>query len=164
MAITKQQKVQILGELKEALDGAQAVTFVSFTGLGVDETTILRKELRENGVGYRVAKKTLLRRVLDAGSAEGDIPALEGNIAVAWSDDDLTAPARGIYDFRKGGREDNLAIVGGIFEGRYMDAAEMNEIATIPGMQTLRGMFVNVINAPIQGFVSVLGQIAEKKA
>ena len=53
--------------------------------------------------------------------------------------------------------------MGGIFEGRFMDAAEMNEVATIPPVDVLRGMFANVINSPIQGLVVALNGIAEKK-
>lgn len=163
MALTKQQKVDVLADFETTLKDAQAVTFVWFSGLGVEDSTALRKQLREEGVGYRVAKKTLLKRALESAAVEGDMPELEGNIAMAWSNDDLTAPARLVHAF---GREhvEQIKIVGGIFEGRYMDAAQMNEIATIPSMHTLRGMFVNIINAPIQGFVSTLGQIAEKKA
>jgi large subunit ribosomal protein L10 len=163
MAITKAKKKEILDDLSANLTTAQSIAFVQFNGLSMNDTTQLRKDLRVEGVGYKVAKKTLIRRVLDARGSEGSMPALDGNIAVAWSSTDLTAPARLVYGFRKT-REDKLALVGGIFEGRYLDAIAMNEIATIPGMQTLRGMFVNVINSPIQGFVVALSKIAEKKA
>jgi len=39
----------------------------------------------------------------------------------------------------------------------------MNEIANIPSLDVLRGMFVNIINSPIQRTAIALGQIAEKK-
>jgi large subunit ribosomal protein L10 len=68
-----------------------------------------------------------------------------------------------VYKFQKD-NADRWSIVGGIFEGKFMDKASMTEIATIPGEHQLRGMFVNVINSPIQGFVIALNAIAEKKA
>ena len=58
---------------------------------------------------------------------------------------------------------DKLTILGGIFEGKLVGAAQMQEIATIPSMQVLRGMFVNVINSPIQGLAIALNAIAQKK-
>jgi ribosomal protein L10 len=55
-------------------------------------------------------------------------------------------------------------MVGGVFEGRFMDKSEITAIATIPATPVLRGMFVNVINSPIQGLVLALNAIAEKKS
>jgi len=111
-----------------------------------------------------VTKKTLVRRVLDDSKIEGDIPELEGELAVAWGEE--TAPARGIYDFAKSLKGDDkpLSLVGGVFEGKYLDAAGINEIASIPGLDVLRGMFVNIINSPIAGLAVVLNQVAEKRA
>lgn len=163
MALTKDQKTAVLSELKDSVKGAQAIAFVNFDGLSVSDTTAMRNELREAGVSYKVVKKSLLRITLEGATIEGEIPPMDGNIAIAWSSEDLTAPARGVYNFAKG-HEDNLKIVGGVFEGKFMDEVAMNEIATIPDMKTLRGMFVNVINSPIQGFVVALDAIAEKKA
>ncbi len=57
-----------------------------------------------------------------------------------------------------------MFILGGVFDGVYKSKEEMTEIASIPSLQTLRGMFVNVINSPIQGLAVSLNQIAEKKA
>ena len=92
---------------------------------------------------------------------EGTTPSLDGELAIAYAAD-LIAPAREIYAFQKK-LDGKIAILGGIFEGKYMSKDEMTTIANIPGMQTLRGMFVNVINSPIQGFVLALDAIAKKK-
>jgi large subunit ribosomal protein L10 len=96
-----------------------------------------------------------------AGAYEGTMPTLEGEIAVAYSADAIT-PAQKIQEYTTK-YKDNLSIAGGIFQGVYKDAAEMTEIATIPALPVLRGMFLNVINSPIQGLVLGLNAIAEKK-
>ena len=59
---------------------------------------------------------------------------------------------------------DKLVILGGIFEGKLVGQAHMQEIATIPSMQVLRGMFVNVINSPIAGLAVALKAIADKRS
>ena len=161
MAITKKQKEEILSDLETVLAENDSVAFVNFNGLSVQDTTELRGKLRDDGVGYKVIKKTLVRRALDNTKVEGDVPALDGELAIVWGEE--TAPARGIYDFAKAGHGDNLQLVGGIFEGKYLDKDGINEIASIPGIDVLRGMFVNVINSPIQGLAVALGQIAEQK-
>jgi ribosomal protein L10 len=59
--------------------------------------------------------------------------------------------------------KEKVRIVGGVFEGRYMSASEMSEIAMIPSQHTLYAQFVMLINSPIQQFVMALDQIAHKK-
>jgi ribosomal protein L10 len=87
---------------------------------------------------------------------------LEGEIAVAYSADPLAA-AREVYDFQVA-HKGIVSIVGGVFEKGYKNQTEMLSIATIPPLQTLRGMFVNIINSPIQRFAIALDQIAKKDA
>lgn len=163
MAITKTQKKEISEKLASAVKDSATVTFVTFKGLGVEDNNVLRKNLKSNDTNYFVAKKTLLRRALDASGIPGTQPDLgDGMVAIAYGSDPM-APAREVFEFSKG-RADNLSIIGGIFEGNFKSAEEMLEIATIPGMDTLRGMFANVINSPIQRFAIVLNQVAEKKS
>jgi large subunit ribosomal protein L10 len=135
--------------------------FVGFNGLSVAESTAMRNKLREEGVNYFVAKKTLIKRAL-GDAYEGSLPDLEGEVALAYSADEI-APAQNIKAFGKE-YEDRVSILGGVFAGAYKNKEEMTEIASIPSLLVLRGMFVNVINSPIQGLVISLNQIAEKKS
>ena len=89
------------------------------------------------------------------------MPVLDGEVGIAYGTD-LIAPAREIYAFQKKFKQ-GVSIVGGVFEGKFMTKAEMEGIALIPPLDTLRGMFLNVINSPIQGFVVALDHIAKKK-
>lgn len=163
MAITKERKVEIVAKVSDALKNAVSVVFVHFKGLNVADTGSMRRAFKNEGTGYYVAKKTLLRRALLASGHEGEIPELPGEIAMVWSNTDETLAARSIYEHSKK-HKNALTIVGGVFAGAFVDAARMQAIATIPPVPVLRGMFVNVINAPIQGLVIALNQIAEKKA
>lgn len=163
MAITKRKKVEITAKIADAVKDAASVVFVHFKGMSVKDTSEMRKSLREQGIGYYVAKKTLIKRVLGEQGYTGEIPEMPGEIALAWSKDDATAPPREIYELGKK-HKDLLSIVGGIWESAFADASQMNAIATIPSVPVLRGMFVNVINSPIQGLVIALDQVAQKKA
>ncbi|HEY4528681.1 MAG TPA: 50S ribosomal protein L10 [Candidatus Paceibacterota bacterium] len=162
MAITRAKKTEIVDKLKNAFEGAKSLVFVNFKGLTVGNTTDLRRSLKGENVSYTVAKKTLANRVLDDKKFEGDKPTLEGELALAWGED-LVAPARGVYNFVKKFPE-NLKILGGVFEGRYITADAMIEIAKIPGLEILRGKFVNIINSPIQRVAVALSEIAKKKS
>ncbi len=161
MARTKDQKKEIVKNLSTIIGGAKSLVFVSFRGLKVAEATIMRKKLRTEGVGFIVAKKTLAGRALDENKYKGTQPDLTGEFAFAYGTD-LVVPAREVYEFQNKFK-DKLSIIGGVFDGEYMGKDQMIAIASIPPLKTLHGMFVNVINSPIQGFVMALDQIAKKK-
>lgn len=162
MAISKEKKGTILAKLNDIVRDSETLVFVGFTGLPVAETTAMRKNLREKQVGYFVAKKTLMKRALGGITIEGEQPALEGEVALVYSTDAI-APAQSIREFEKQYKE-HVRIQGGVFAGIYKTKEEMTEIASIPALPVLRGMFLNVINSPIQGLAVALNAIAEKKA
>ncbi len=161
MAISKQKKADIVKKVKEGLSQAKTIVFVNFHGLPVSTTTEMRKSLREKNVGYVVAKKSLIGLAFKGLSVEGQMPELPGEIALAYGED-LLDPAKGVYEYQKKNAE-LVKIVGGVFEGRFVDAPKMMSIAMIPPRGVLYGQFVNLINSPIQGFVMALDQIANKQ-
>lgn len=160
MAITKDKKKSILDKLNGIKD-SQSVVFVNFKGIPVSETTAMRQELSKSDVAYYVAKKTLVKKAFTEAGIEGDMPTLDGELAVVYGND-ATGPAREIFAFQKK-LDGRVSILGGVFEHKFVDKSQMEEIAMIPSMHVLRGMFVNVINSPIQGFAMALKAIADKK-
>ena|SRR3989344_84831 len=161
MAINKVQKGEVVEKLQKAFKSAKSLVFVNFRGLSVGNATAMRRALKDEGVSYTVAKKTLTNRALDGEKFTGTKPELVGELALAWGED-LVAPARGVYTFQKKFPE-SLKIMGGVFEGRFMTGFEMEEIAKIPTLEVLRGKFVNIINSPIQRFAIALNEIAKVK-
>ena len=161
MAISKDKKAEILAKLQKITKESKSMAFMNFHGISVADVTAVRRKLRENGVGYFVAKKSLLRKAMTEAGYAGTMPDLGGELGVAYSTD-LIAPAREVYGFEKK-LEKGAKLLGGVFEGTYKSQAEMTVIALIPSMKTLHGMFANIINSPIQRFVIGLDQIAKKK-
>jgi large subunit ribosomal protein L10 len=161
MAITKAKKAELVEVLDEKLKGAESIVFVQFKKLSVKDTMAMRRALRASGVGYKVIKKTLMKRVLSGKGITGEMPELAGEIGLAYGQD-LTAPAREVYAFSQT-RKEQVAIVGGVFEGKFMNQSEMLSIATIPPLQVLYGQFVGMLASPMRTFVVALDQIAQKK-
>jgi len=159
--ITKAQKKEIIDGLSKVVKDAKSVVFVNFHNLSVADETLMRKALRANGVGYVVAKKTLAKIAMGNASVSGVLPELEKELALAYGED-LIAPAREVFSFQKK-YKDNVSIMGGIFDGKYMTKEEMSSIALIPSKEGLYGMFVNIINSPIQRFVIALNEVAKTK-
>lgn len=165
MAITKEKKKEILEKVTKIAE-SDSVVFANFNGVSVQDSTRMRRALRKLNLGYFVAKKTLAKKVMTEAGFTGDIPEMEGELALVYStaDDtgDLTGPAREIYAFQKE-FENRIEITGGVFEKRFMNKDEMMSIAQIPSLHTLHAQVVNLFNSPIQGVVMALNAIAEKK-
>jgi large subunit ribosomal protein L10 len=161
MAISRDKKVEIINKVKETLEQYPTVVFVNFHGLSVEDDHHMRAQFTDKNVGYFVAKKTLVKRAINQSDVAGELPSLDGELALAYSTDQV-APAREVHQYGKN-NGDAVSILGGIFEGSLRDKQEMEEIASIPPVETLYGQLANVINSPIQGLAVALGQVAEQK-
>ena len=153
-------KQPIVEEISNSIKDAQSVVLVNYSGLTVEQDTILRKELREAGVQYKVYKNTMMRRAFEGTAFESLSDHLHGTNAIAISETDATAPARILAEFAK--KADKLEIKGGVVEDTYYDAKGMQVIATIPSREVLLGKLLGSIQSPITNFARVLNQIAEQ--
>ena len=158
--LLKSRKEEMIKDLEKTIDGAESVVFVNFHGMKVSDETMLRRELRGNGVGYKISRKTLLKRALD-GKAKGEIPELSGEVAIAYSKDQI-ASAREVYNFAKA-HKSPLAILGGIFEGKFVSGASMMEIATIPSREVLLSKIAFLLKSPIQRLAIAVNEVAKTK-
>ena len=172
MAISKEKKGEILSKLKKIVKDSASVVFINFHSLPVSESTVIRRALREKGVGYTIAKKSLTRKAFSEGGIAGDMPELPGELGIVYSPcvalakeggTDPIEGAREVYGFQKK-LDKKIQIMGGVFEGKFMNQSEMLVISQIPGLKTLHAQFVNLINSPIQGLVIALDAIAQVKS
>lgn len=164
MAKTKAEKKVIIDKLEEAFKTATSTVFVHFSGVRVSDESALRREFRKDGVQYFVAKKTLIRRALESLGLEHESLPLDGEVAIAYGGgEDSTLAARLVHAAGKK-LADKVSILGGIFEGKIVDKAQMQEIATIPSLTVLRGMFAQVINTPRSRFAVALSEVAKTKS
>ena len=165
MAKTKEQKKVTLERLTTAFSSGLPAVFVHFKGLTVADESAMRKSLKSEGISYFVAKKTLIGKALSDSATKGTAPMLPGEVAVAYavSGNDETLPARLVHGFSKKFGVEKLSILGGIFEKMLAGRDYIVEIATIPSMEVLRGMFANIINSPRQRFAIALSKVAELK-
>jgi large subunit ribosomal protein L10 len=150
----------MIKEFESEIKGAKSLVFVNFHGLKAGEETSLRRDFRNQGVNYKVYRKTLLKRAL-GGKAEGTLPELSGEVAVAYGED-LIAPAREVYNFQKA-HKGLLNILGGIFEGKFVDSAKMMEIATVPSREVSLSKLAFLLRAPMQKLAIGLSEVAKKK-
>ena len=153
-------KKPVIDEISEVIKDAQGVVLVDYRGLTVEQDTILRKQLREAGITYKVYKNTMMNFAFKGTDLEALAPHLEGPSAIAVSKEDATAPARVIVKFAKDAP--NLELKAGVIEGVLYDAKGIAEVAKIPGREELLSRLLGSLQSPVANFARVLNQIAEK--
>ena len=158
--LQKSKKEEMIKDLEGTIKNSQSLVFVNFHGLKVSDETKLRRELRDKEVNYKVSRKTLLKRAL-AGKAEGVLPELNGEVAMVYGEDQI-APAREIYNFQKT-HKGILEIIGGIFEGKFVGAENMMEIATIPSREVLLSKIAFLLKSPMQRLAIAVNEVAKRK-
>ena len=156
-----EQKKAIVAELTEKLQNAASGVLVDYKGITVAEDTALRNELRKNNVEYAVVKNTLLRFAFNnVGLNELD-DQLNGATSLAVCMDDPVAPARVIAEFAKK-LNGKFEIKGGFMDGKPVDLATIQSLASIPALPVLQAQVLGTMLAPITGLAVGLKQIAEK--
>ena len=153
MAKTRQQKEETLAALTSAFSSSKSSVLVNYQGLKVKEAEELRRKAEKEGVGYIVAKKTLLTKAFQATGTEYDVTSMSGMIGVATAKDEVGA-ARLLAEFAKA--HESMKILGAVVDGKIIDAAGVNALASLPSREVLLASLVGTINGPVSGFVNVL--------
>ena len=155
-------KQPIVEEISNSIKDAQAVVLVNYSGLTVEQDTILRKELREAGVQYKVYKNTMMHFAIQGTEFEGLDEYLAGPSAFAFSYEDATAGASILNKVAKDVKE--LEFKAGVVEGVVYDAEGMKKIADIPSREVLLSKLLGSFKSPLSSFARVIDQIAKKDA
>ena len=154
------EKQAIVAELTEKIQKATSGVIVDYKGITVEEDTALRKECRESNVDYAVVKNTLLRFAFNNTGLNELDGLLNGTTSLALSED-AVAPARVMADYAKK-LDGKFEIKGGFMDGKPVDLATIQSLASIPALPVLQAQFLGTMLAPITGLAVVLKQIAEK--
>jgi|TARA_B110000467_G_scaffold51392_1_gene47053 large subunit ribosomal protein L10 len=158
------QKAQIIAETSARFQEASGIYFTKYTGMNVLQATSLRKQFRENDIEYVVTKNTLTKiAAKEAGLGGKFDDFLEGQIAIAYSKNDPTSPARVIKGFVKENQE-CLDVVGIFFEGDIFDPSKYVELADLPSREELIAKFASCLNQPMTALASTLNGAMTKLA
>jgi|SRR5690625_238866 len=158
---TIEAKKQVVQEIADKFTESQSTVLVDYRGLNVEEVTALRKELRDNNVDYKVYKNTLARRAIADTDLSELTESLVGPTAIAFSKEDVIAPAKILHEFSK--KHDALEIKGGVIEGKVATLDELQELSTLPDHDGLVSMLLSVLQAPIRNLAYATKAIAEQQ-
>ncbi|MGO1922205.1 MAG: 50S ribosomal protein L10 [Jeotgalicoccus sp.] len=154
----KQQHVEVISE---QLKNSVSTVLVDYRGLKVSEVTELRKQLRDAGIEFKVYKNTMVRRAAESQGLSELNEFLAGPSAIAFSNEDVIAPAKIIHEFSK--KHEALEIKAGVIEGSFVPAEDVKAIASLPSRDGLLSMLLSVLQAPVRNFAYAVKAIGEEK-
>jgi len=154
MAVTRADKEQELQDLATAFKAADSAILVDYRGLDVPAVTELRRQLRAARAQYKVVKNTIARRASKGTSFESLESHFVGTTAIAYTGDDAVAMAKALTAFMK--TAPTIAIKAAVVQGQAIKAAEVADLAALPGRPELYAKLLFLLQAPMQQFVSVL--------
>jgi large subunit ribosomal protein L10 len=159
--VNRSEKKDFVQKLKEEINSSSSVIVAHYSGITVDETEKLRKEMRDNGAKFKVTKNRLTKLALEDTQFSNIADLFTGPTAIAYSEDPVS-PAKVAVNFEK--KIENFKIIGGGYDGEKIDNNKINFLASLPSVDELRGKILGLLLAPAQKIASVVKEPAGKMA
>lgn len=158
MAVIRPEKEASIAELRQDFQGAQIAVLANNQGLSVAQVTRLRKQLREAGVKFKVAKNTMIRIAANQEGIQGLDKYLEGPTMVAFSADPVT-PAKLLTEFLTKEKNAKLELKAALLNGQVFEADKIKAIAELPPREHLIAQVIAGVQSPLVGVVSAVNGI-----
>jgi large subunit ribosomal protein L10 len=150
MPLTKQEKDEVVAEVKELLATSKMTVIAKYQGTTVKAMQQLRRDARGTGTRIKVVKNRLLKKALEQTGSLKDIDtaSLEGMLLYAFNSEDEVAPAQSLNTFAKS--NPSIEFVGAISaEGKFLGTDEVKALATLPGKNQLIAEVVAQLLSPV---------------
>ena len=171
----KNEKPEIVSEIKEMIDESTAVYLTDYSGITVEDINDIRNQFRKEGVKYKVFKNTLFKRALnETGKYDKLGDHLVGMTSYVFaSENSPIAPAKIIKKYFDANQK--LALKACYIEDQYYDGSKLGDLASLPSKKEIIASIMGSLNSPASGIVgainavmrdlvSVIDEISKKKA
>jgi large subunit ribosomal protein L10 len=154
MVEPRAEKVAVVEEVRERLEGSSGSVLTEYRGLTVKDMAELRVRLSEAGGDYKVFKNTLVRRAVSGSEHEALGSLLTGPTAIAFVREDITAVAKALRDF--GRANPNLVMKGGLLDGKLLDGRDLAALADLPSRDVLLAQLAGALAAPLRQLAGLM--------
>jgi large subunit ribosomal protein L10 len=154
MSKTRSQKEELLNKYKEILKDGSGYLIVNSDSLDTATTTKLKIQLKDMGANYSVVKNSIFKVALQDTEQPLQAQEFEGPTAVITFTEDPTGPAKLVKETQK--ETELMDAKGGVFEGEFLSAEKVMELADIGSREELLGRLVGTMNAPLTGFMNAI--------
>ncbi len=152
MGMTRARKQEEIAVLKDTLENSEIVVLTQNTGLNAKSITDLRLEMRKNEVQFKVVKNTLVKIAAKGTRYEQIADMFAGPVGMATSQDPVAA-AKVAHNFTK--TDKKLVVLGGAYGDMVLDAAGVQQLASLPSLDELRSKIIGLIQAPAQKIAQI---------
>ena len=143
----RQEKVAVVTEIREKLEGADAAFLTEYRGLSVGALAGLRVTLRQTGAEYKVYKNTLARLAASDAGITGLEELLVGPTGITFVKGDVAAAAKALRDVAK--TNPLLILKGGSLGKVTLSAKDVEALAELPSREVLLAQFAGALQAPL---------------
>ena len=151
----REEKAQIIDSLREVFATCNIGILTDYRGISTPEITELRRGLREMGIEYKVIKNTLARFAVERAGRNELVSFFEGPTAIAFSNGDITEPAKALADYIRTSKS-TLNIKGGFLGDRLLTSKEVMTLSALPPREVLLAKIMGGMQAPILILLSQL--------
>ena len=148
------EKAETVDAIHQRLTAAKMAIVTEYRGLSVAQMTRLRREIRNASGEYQVIKNTLVRRALKD-TPYGDLERLlQGPNGWVFAYEDPVVLSKAVVKFAD--EIDKFAIKGAVFEGQFMEPANIKALSQMPSKPELQAKLLAMINAPATQLVRTM--------
>lgn len=158
----RSEKDKEIEALNAEFKAAKNLFVAGFQGLTVSQDSELRRSIRAAGSKYKVVKNTLAQRACKDTSVEPLKEKFSGSSAVLYNEQDPVALAKAITTYAKS--HPLFVFKAGVVEGRVVNLADLDQIATLPSKEELISKLMFLVNSPAQRLASVVSAVARNLA
>lgn len=165
LPMATERKVQQVADLEERLGRTVMAIGLDYRGLSVSEMRALRVALREQepSMELRVVKNTLLNRAADNAGKPGVSEILNEATALVLGYEEEVAPPKALKKYLRESRLD-IPIHGGYLDGEVLSAAQVDDLASVPGRLELMAKVAGGLNSPIGGIAGGINALLRELA
>jgi large subunit ribosomal protein L10 len=156
------EKVAVVDEVRQRLDGSQAAILTEYRGLTVGDMAELRRALSAAGGDYKVYKNTLVKLAVAGGRHEPLDALLEGPTAIAFVSGEVSAVAKALRDYAR--TNPSLIVKGGLHGEGFLSAGDLALLADLPPRDVLLSRFAGALAAPMQQLAGLLQAVPRSLA
>jgi large subunit ribosomal protein L10 len=162
LAITKEQKKELVAKYRDWLDRSQAIILTEYVGLTMNDMDNLRSKIRDAGGEFHIVKNTLVKLAIEDAGLSVPEGYFENSTAIGFAFTDPPVLAKTLMDYAK--TAEFLKIKGGYLENTPLKAEDIKALAELPPLPIMQARLLGTILAPASRLVRTLVEPARQVA
>jgi large subunit ribosomal protein L10 len=154
MSKNRTQKEQLLKKYKDLIESKSGYLLVNSNKIDTSTVTDLKIQLKDVDANFTVLKNSIFKVALQETNQPLQTQEFDGPTAIITFEQDPTAPAKLVKSVQK--ETELLEPRSGVFEGEFLTAERVMQLAEIPSREVLLSRLVGTMNAPLSGFMNAV--------